>query len=189
MDHTAKLLDVQTGKARQTLRGHVDAVNCVVFQPFTSNLCTGSGDKTVSLWDVRSGLCIQTFYGHTNACSDVAFNLRGDTIASCDSDGVVKVWDVRMIAERATLSDSRHALNSVSFDQSGSIIAAASDDGTVKMFSLGANGGGGESDEVEPSHVCNLLGHEDAVQSAKFSPHGEWLVSGASDCTFRSWQA
>lgn len=37
----------------------MDSVNAVAWQPFTNNLCTGSGDKTVSLWDARSGLCMQ----------------------------------------------------------------------------------------------------------------------------------
>ena len=46
-------------RCRQTFRGHVDSVNAVAWQPFTNNLCTGSGDKTVSLWDARSGLCMQ----------------------------------------------------------------------------------------------------------------------------------
>lgn len=58
-DHTARLWDVASQRCRQTFRGHVDSVNAVAWQPFTNNLCTGSGDKTVSLWDARSGLCMQ----------------------------------------------------------------------------------------------------------------------------------
>lgn len=58
-DHTARLWDVVSQRCRQTFRGHVDSVNAVAWQPFTNNLCTGSGDKTVSLWDARSGLCMQ----------------------------------------------------------------------------------------------------------------------------------
>lgn len=58
-DHTARLWDVASQRCRQTFRGHVDSVNAIAWQPFTNNLCTGSGDKTVSLWDARSGLCMQ----------------------------------------------------------------------------------------------------------------------------------
>lgn len=70
-------------------RGHVDSVNEVRWQPFTSSLCTASSDKTVSIWDARSGLCTQTFYGHHNSCNSVTFNLRGTSLASTDADGVV----------------------------------------------------------------------------------------------------
>lgn len=57
-------------------RGHVDSVNEVCWQPFSSSLCTASSDKTVSIWDARSGLCTQTFYGHHNSCNCVAFNCQ-----------------------------------------------------------------------------------------------------------------
>ena len=81
----------RSGRCRQTFRGHVDSVNSVCWQPFTNNVCTGSGDKTVSLWDARTGLCAQTFYGHLNAVAGIAVSARGEAIASCDADGVVKV--------------------------------------------------------------------------------------------------
>jgi len=45
------------------LRGHVDSVNEVCWQPYSNMIVSGSSDKTVSVWDVRSGLCTQTFYG------------------------------------------------------------------------------------------------------------------------------
>ena len=48
MDHTAKLWDVQRAKCRGTLRGHVDSINAIIFQPFSNNICTCAGDKTVS---------------------------------------------------------------------------------------------------------------------------------------------
>jgi len=100
MDHTCKLWDVSTGRCRMSLRGHVDSVNSVCFQPFSNNICSSSGDKTVSLWDSRSGLCIQTLYGHSNSCNSAAFNLRGDTIVSSDADGGVRIWDIRMVQQR-----------------------------------------------------------------------------------------
>ena len=56
-------------------RGHVDSVNEVAWQPYSSSLLTASSDKTVSIWDARSGLCTQTFYGHHNSCSCATFNL------------------------------------------------------------------------------------------------------------------
>jgi len=113
MDHTARLWDVLVGKCKTTFRGHVDSVNSLCWQPWTSNLCTGSGDKTVSLWDARSGLCIQTFYGHLNACNHVTSNKKGDVVASCDADGVVKLWDIRMVAEMASIETGYYPINQV----------------------------------------------------------------------------
>jgi WD40 repeat protein len=100
MDHLAKIFDMNVGKCRHSLRGHVDSVNAVHFQPFSNIVGTASADKTVSLWDLKTSLCVQTFYGHNNAVNDLCFNLVGDKLASCDSDGIVKVWDVRMVKEK-----------------------------------------------------------------------------------------
>merc|ERR1712110_477230 len=74
MDQTCKAYDLQSMSCRQTFRGHVDSVNHVMFQPYSSSVLTASGDKTVSLWDLRTGLCVQTFYGHQNACNQAVFS-------------------------------------------------------------------------------------------------------------------
>lgn len=106
MDHLAKVYDINAQKCRHSLRGHVDSVNSVKFQPFSNIIATASADKTVSLWDMRTSLCVQTFYGHNNSVNGCAFNPVGDKIASCDSDGIIKVWDVRMVKEKDTVDFS-----------------------------------------------------------------------------------
>jgi WD40 repeat protein len=42
LDHSVRLWDVGAGRCRQALRGHVDSVNDVSWQPFTNNLVTGA---------------------------------------------------------------------------------------------------------------------------------------------------
>jgi sperm-associated antigen 16 protein len=106
------------------LRGHVDSVNSVAWQPFGVAVATASSDKTVSVWDARSGLCAQTFYGHTNSCNAAAFSLRADTLASTDADGNVKLWDTRMVAEILSLATGKAAANKVAFDRSGQVKVA-----------------------------------------------------------------
>jgi WD40 repeat protein len=66
-------------KCRGTLRGHVDSVNAIQWQLYTSLICTASSDKTVSLWDARSSLCVQTFYGHKSSCNHATFDNKVNT--------------------------------------------------------------------------------------------------------------
>jgi len=184
MDRTARLWDVATGKCRQTLRGHVDSVNSVSFQPYSTNMCTASGDKTVSLWDIRSGLCIWV-YGHDNAVLSATFSCQGDTIASCDSDGVVKVWDVRTVSERMQIeiaeSGQRHApVNDVKFDRSGRNLVCASDLGFIRVYTIGSN-----SAELS----TELTGPEGAVQALVLDPKGQFMLSAGSDQAFRLFRA
>ena len=144
--------------------------------PFSSNICSASGDKTVSVWDARSGLCVQTFYGHSNSCNDVCVSNRGDTIASCDADGVIKLWDVRMVAERGTVEVGHHPLNKLCIDRGCNRIVAASDDKTLKVV-----------DVSSLSVIQELSGHDKAVQCVKFAPNDAYLVSGSSDSTYKIW--
>ncbi|GAQ78248.1 WD-40 repeat domain-containing protein [Klebsormidium nitens] len=176
LDHSARLWDLSSMRCRQTFRGHVDSVNETTWQPYTNVLCTASSDKTVSLWDARTSLCLQTFYGHSNSCNHAAFNPKGDTIASVDADGVVKLWDVRMVTERLTINVGPHPANKAAFDPSGEVLAIASEDGSIKCF---------QAHDSVP--ICELRGHEDAVQCLVFDNAGKYLVSGGSDHTFRLW--
>ena len=61
-------------RCRNTLRGHADSVNSIMFLPFSNTLVTCSADKTISLWDARTGLCAQTLYGHVHSINHVIFN-------------------------------------------------------------------------------------------------------------------
>jgi WD40 repeat protein len=177
MDHTARVLDVHSQRTRTTLRGHVDSVNSVAFQPATHALLTASGDKTVSLWDIRSGLCAQTLYGHQNAVLCASFNARGDGVVSSDADGVVKLWDARMVCERGHIaSKDGHPINDVQFDRSGALVLAASDAGVLRYYSAS-----------DLKLLGELDGHEDAVQAFVQDPHSRFIVSASSDATFRVW--
>lgn len=177
LDHSVRLWDVTTGKCRQSLRGHVDSVNEVAWQPYSSSLLTASSDKTVSIWDARSGLCTQTFYGHHNSCSCATFNLTGLVIASTDADGVVKLWDVRMVAELLTIDSGEHPANKCSFDRSGEVLAVASENSKVMCYNSSSG-----------AELMQLHGHDDAVQAVLFDHvNGEYMVTAASDCTFRLW--
>jgi WD40 repeat protein len=35
--------------------------------------------------------------------------------------------------------------------------------------------------------ICELIGHEDAVQGAVFDPSGQYLATCSSDNTFKLW--
>jgi len=179
MDHTCKLWDIEAAKCRQTYRGHVDSVNCVAFQPYSSHMVSGSGDKTISFWDLRSALCIQTFYGHHNSVNNVAFNAKCDEIISCDADGIVKIWDIRMIREKKQINTGKfvHPAAHVIFDESGKRAIVACDDALIKVY-----------DTQSGDHIESLAGHEDGVNCVMFSHENKMLLSCSSDCTLRIWQ-
>ena len=113
-------------------------------------------------------MCLQTL-------SDVV--LQGLVIASTDADGVVKLWDVRMVAELLTIDSGEHPANKCSFDRSGEVLAVASENSKVMCYNSSSG-----------AELMQLHGHDDAVQAVLFDHvNGEYMVTAASDCTFRLW--
>jgi hypothetical protein len=55
----------------QTLTGHSDLVNSVVFSSDGSILASGSDDKTIRLWDVTTSKELQTLTGHSDLVNSV----------------------------------------------------------------------------------------------------------------------
>lgn len=189
MDKTCKLLDITAQKCRQTLRGHTDSVNHVVFQPYTNHAVSCSGDKSVSMWDVRTALCLQTFFGHKGSCNHVIFNrkvfpfvhtvsypFQGDTIASTDTTGIVKIWDVRMVAERLTLDAGPFPVNRGVFDNSGQYFIVGTDEALIKVFDI-----------EQKKLVAELSGHKGPVHSVSLDLNGQTLLSAGRDGLVRVW--
>jgi WD40 repeat protein len=113
-------------------------------------------------------------YHHT--CTEAWWYVQGTMVASTDADGIAKLWDVRMVAEVRSMAAGEHPLNKCSFDRSSEVLAVASDNSKVLCYST-------SSGEL----LQQLHGHEDAVQAVVFDPRGEFMVSAASDSTFRLW--
>lgn len=184
LDQSIRMWDINTSKTRQTFRGHVDSVNKALFVPYSNAVVSASADKTLSLWDIRTGNCVHIFgvtNGHENAIMDAAFQMQGDCFASSDSNGVVKVWDMRTMSERLQIQTSqeqnRHPVNSVAFDPSGKTIVVGTNDSMIKFYSV----------EDEGAPIGEHEGHTDSVQACLYDRQGRYMVSAASDSTFRFW--
>jgi WD40 repeat protein len=129
-------------RCRQTLRDHVDAVNSVCFQPYSVNLCTGSGDKTVSMWDLRCvcacaslSLCscvdvevlLSRVSGGMLFCElvDLGALCGGCAFRPCRSGTCVQ-----------TFYGHNNAVNGVAFSLTGDTIASCDADGIVKLWDV-----------------------------------------------------
>lgn len=89
---------------------------------------------------------------------------------------MIKVWDIRMVAELGTIDIGQHPINKLSLDRGAKKLLAASDDGTIKVV-----------DVLHFNKTSELVGHDTAVQCVSISPNDNFVVSGASDATFRIW--
>ncbi|EIN07571.1 WD40 repeat-like protein [Punctularia strigosozonata HHB-11173 SS5] len=88
LDNTIKLWDIESGKALNTLFGHIEGVWAVAADPM--RLVSGSHDRTIKVWERESGRCTATLIGHAGAVTCLA--VGEDKIVSGSDDGDVRIW-------------------------------------------------------------------------------------------------
>ncbi|MGL5194133.1 MAG: CHAT domain-containing protein, partial [Chroococcales cyanobacterium] len=95
VDSTIKVWDVQREKIIATLRGHVWAVNAVIFHPHDGSIISSSLDGTIKIWDPEQEQLIHTLVGPSGWLSpaqawfsrdvevySLAFSSDGEILAS-----------------------------------------------------------------------------------------------------------
>jgi F-box/WD-40 domain protein MET30 len=88
LDGTVKVWDVETGREKNTLFGHIEGVWAVDMDAL--RLASGSHDRTIKVWDRQSGNCVQTLVGHRGAVTSL--QLSDDMIVSGSDDGDIMAW-------------------------------------------------------------------------------------------------
>jgi WD40 repeat protein len=84
--------DIEAGKVRHRLRGHIGAVMGLAFHPDGDRLATGDEDGTVTLWDVGTGRQVLALPGR-KPVGGLAFSPNGRHLARGLPDGGIEVLD------------------------------------------------------------------------------------------------
>ncbi len=135
-DKSAKIWDLDSGKALTTLEGHTSAVWSVAFSPDGKRLATGSLDKSAKIWDLDSGKALTTLEGHTKSVQSVAFSPDGKRLATGSADNSAKIWDLDSGKALTTLEGHTNSVTSVAFSPDGKRLATGSADNSAKIWIL-----------------------------------------------------
>ena len=178
----ARIWDVRMGILVSTLEHRASTsdpnlkVTSAAFGPAGDTIVTGRGNFA-RLWDVETGFERMTFVPHTRTVTDVAFSPDGERVATASLDSIARIW----LAATGELTNllAGHAglgVNDVDFSpdkDSGAMVTAGADK-TVSYSALG-------------QRSVPLLGHDEAVLSASFSPDGRSILTASEDGTARLW--
>ncbi|KAI1420127.1 hypothetical protein F5Y12DRAFT_788515 [Xylaria sp. FL1777] len=112
------------GACLQTLEGHVQTVESIVFSPDGRYVASGSWDCTARIWDVATGGCLNILKGHRDGIDSMAVSPNGEYIASSSSDCTIRIWNAKTGLCLQTLGDSdKHSSWLVAFLDNESIIS------------------------------------------------------------------
>lgn len=152
---------------------HSSAVHAVEFFS-TTQLLSGSDDKTICLYDIPTNMVINTYAGHTvrAACGPHPQDyVRALGVASAQSDcflsggfdGCVKLWDRRVAPSEACVLSlaTPHAVGSV-LQLSASVVVAASE-AELRVFDLLNSGKSGKRGGVSRRELATLNYHQKQI--------------------------
>ena len=171
------LLNANTGQVQQTLSGHKNGVNSIVFSSDGSTLVSGSWDGTIRLWNASTGSHRLTIEGHFDFRS-VTLSPNGKTIATASDDGIF-LWNASngKFTKAFDVGGRSHA---VAYSPDGKTLAIETWDDGPQIQLLNANAG----------RVKKTLRHQgESARSIAFSPDGKMLASGSQDGTIHLWNA
>ncbi|RHY74344.1 hypothetical protein DYB38_004354, partial [Aphanomyces astaci] len=112
MDKTVRLWDVNTGKHKQQLDGHLKGVRSLAYSAEYRFLVSAGFDFDAFVWNPYVDQLILRLHGHQNSLCGVEIIPDTPQIITADIGGVFKVWDIRnfacmqtFTAENANMSD------------------------------------------------------------------------------------
>ncbi|KAI0029132.1 dynein regulator [Vararia minispora EC-137] len=117
MDHTAHVVEINSGTTKAELRGHDNVVEAAVFVPKASvpalreltgqkgpaitdtisvaHVVTASRDKTIKIWDAIRGQCLHTLVGHDDWVRALVFHPNGKYLLSSSDDHTIRIWELK----------------------------------------------------------------------------------------------
>ena len=147
------------------LEGHTNVVASVAFSRDSSQLISGSWDRSVRVWNVETGKPIQTFSGHRDWVFDLVVKQDGSLLSA--SQNTIRHW--RPAEEEVEVFGGLGGatVNAVAFSTDGRLVATGGRDGTVKVWQVG---------DDAPQAV--FTGFESWVSCLAISPdHKTWVTA------------
>lgn len=89
-----KFWNVADGKEIRMFQGHLSGVGCIVFNPDSTMLASGSSDNTIKIWSVVNGSELATLRGHSEAIYKILFSPDGKKLMSRSWDKTIKIWNL-----------------------------------------------------------------------------------------------
>jgi DNA-binding beta-propeller fold protein YncE len=181
-----RVWDRFTGRERQQLVGHTDAVNAIAAVADGPRVATAGDDQTVRVWDTGSGRQLLKIPDLAGIPTDLAVSPDGGRVAVAvryseakagapTGEVIIVDADTGVTVLTLTLPGSRAC--AVAFSPQGDRLATACADGRVRLWA-----------PIDGRLMAEWLGHQGRVLTVAFSPDGRKVASGGDDGLAILWE-
>lgn len=162
---------------KNIISGNSYGINSVAFDYSGNYIATAGLDGRVGLFDIR-GDVLKYYSAHAGAVANVEFSVSGDKLLSVGADDFyLRIWN--------WLSNLELQID-VSIKQDKLLWSSVRSDGRELVMV----GGGANATIVslsEAKEQVQLVGHENPIYRAIYSPDGAQLATVSGDMTIRIW--
>ncbi|MEO1233952.1 MAG: protein kinase, partial [Myxococcota bacterium] len=149
-------------------------VGNLALHPGRGRVAIGLKSGEVEVWDYVAGQRIWQTSGHARWVEELRFDASGDGLVTQAVDGV-RVWRVGEPRPLESYGCEGRA-SGVDVDRGGDHVAIACRPGVVRRVALNV-----------PTRDDVVVGHEAETTGPRFSPDGQYVLSGSLDRTTRLW--
>lgn len=170
-NHRVKLFDLQANEL-VSFAGHEDWINTANFSSDSKHVITSSRDKTVRIYNIN-GSSEKVLKGHNSNVWSAAFLPDNQSVVTVGDDHTIRSWTLGKRFE--TYSGAKN-VSFACFSSDGLNIAVV-EDTVAKSWNL--------TGEI----VAVFSGHTAAVNTARYSADGKYLVTASKDGSVKIWDA
>jgi WD40 repeat protein/serine/threonine protein kinase len=170
-DHTVRIWDVASGKARGQSMPHPTTVTRLALSAKGDRIVTASADQRAWVWRIDSGSLAFAPWRHEGIVEQVHFSPDGRLVVSAGSDNRVRVRDAETGLERTPWLSHNGSVVEALCRGDGRQLVTVGQDGSARLWDLDAAGGpgeiiAGEATAAGPEEIPSADGHWLLVRTA-----------------------
>ncbi|MBK9261852.1 MAG: serine/threonine protein kinase [Polyangiaceae bacterium] len=131
-DHTVRIWDLATGKARTIDASGVGIINVIASSDGKTLYSLGS-EPAIRRWEVETGKALPILRGHDAMVLNIALSPDNTRLLSGDVDGSLRLWDLASGQSRS-LEGHKGVIRAFVFSPKGDKLVSAGTDGTVRIW-------------------------------------------------------
>ncbi|SCP04784.1 ribosome assembly protein 4, putative [Plasmodium ovale] len=176
-DGSIRINNILNNNVDKVLSGHTNTITCILWSgknEKNSRIYSSSRDTTVKIWNVNEGTLLYDFKGHKHWVNCLSLN----------SERILKngIYNLDVVINKIHIENhiekSKIIFQKFLISQTNEKIVSGSDDGTLHLINCLKN---------NTYKSTRLLGHQQPVIHALFSPNGKFIASSSFDKSIKIW--